>query len=103
VSEWYDWRHGRVTVLWPILIGDWEYAAGVLRVHDDPEIIPGDYHCAGTIIVKDKRFEMMGFVDKEKPKAGEIRAFYSYLASLGLTRSRHVRAKGGDVHFVETA
>ncbi len=98
MSEWYDWKDARTTVQWPIKIGEWEQAAGVVRVHNDPDKIPGDYHCAGTIIVKDKMFEVMGFISKDRfPDTGEFKTFYGYLKSLGLTRMRHVRAKDGNI------
>ena len=68
-SEWYHWRHARVTVTWQIRIFGWWRAAGVIRVHDDKDKIPGDYHCAGTIIVKNKRYEVMGFISKNANKS----------------------------------
>jgi hypothetical protein len=68
-------------------------------VHNDANKIPGDYHCAGTIIVKWGKYEVMGFVTKDR-EAGtheEFKEFYRYLHSLGLKRRRHVRAKQGAV------
>ena len=100
-SEWYDWRYKRATVLWLIKVGDWEQAVGVVRVHDDKEKIPGDYHCAGTIVVKNRRYEVMGFITKaEMPETDEFREFYKYLKSLGLEKLRHIRAKGGEIYSV---
>lgn len=98
VSKRYHWKYERVTVEWPIRLWWWTRAAGVIRVHDDKDRIPGDYHCAGTIIVKWGKYEVMGFVTKDKrPDASEFREFYKYLASLGLKKYRHVRAKQGEV------
>jgi hypothetical protein len=72
---------------------------GVIRVHYDKNKIPGDYHCAGTIIVKNGKYEVMGFItkDREAGSPQEFKEFYSYLDSLGLKRRRHVRAKQGAV------
>jgi hypothetical protein len=104
VSKWYHWRHGRTTVYWPIRIFWWR-AVGLIRVHYDKDKIPGDYHCVGTIIVKNRKYEVMGFMsrDREPGTAEEFKAFYDYLRSLGLKRKRHVRAKDGKVNSVETA
>ena len=104
MSERYHWRYERVTVEWPLKIFGWWRAAGLIRVHDDKDKIPGDYHCVGLIIVKRGRFEIMGFISKaERPETNEFREFYRYLASLGLKKLQHVRAKGGDVHVVKNA
>jgi hypothetical protein len=101
--KWFDWKHERTTVVWPIKVGDWEQAAGVIRVHYDKDKVPGDYHCAGTIIVKDRQYEVMGFItkDREAGTVQEFKEFYGYLASLGLKRKHHIRAKGGEVHTVK--
>lgn len=100
--KWYDWKHERTTVLWPIKIFGWWRAVGVIRVHNDKNKIPGDYHCAGTIIVKNGEYEVMGFItkDREAGSPSEFKAFYGYLHSLGLKRKRRVRAKGGDVLYL---
>jgi hypothetical protein len=102
MHKWYDWKHERTTVLWPILIGDWAQAAGVIRVHCDAAKIPGDYHCAGTIIVRHKEFEVMGFISKGREPGSneEFKEFYRYLAGLGLKRKRQVRAKDGEVNII---
>jgi hypothetical protein len=100
MNEWYDWRYERATVFWPIKIFWWR-AAGIIRVHDDKDKIPGDYHCIGLIIVKNRKYEVMGFITKrDRPPTAEFREFYKYLASLGLTKLRHVRAKDGEVTIV---
>lgn len=104
-NEWYDWKHGRTTVLWPIKIFGWWRAVGVIRVHNDKDKIPGDYHCAGTIIVKNGRFEVMGFItkDREAGSVQEFKQFYRYLSMLGLKRKRHTRAKEGVVRTINAA
>jgi hypothetical protein len=67
----------------------------VIRVHYDKDRIPGPYHCAGTIIVKNGKYEVMGFItkDREAGSPEEFKEFYRYLKSLGLKRERIVRAK----------
>lgn len=100
------WKSGRVTVEWPITVHGWcrGRAAGVPRVHDDPDKIPGDYNCCASIIVRDERYEVMGFTAKGAPPTkAEFKAFYDYLHSLGLQKHRHVRAKGGRVHVIQPA
>ena len=102
MSEWYHWRYERVTVVWPIKIFGWWRAVGVIRVHDDKDKIPGDYHCAGTIIVKKGKYEIMGFITKAKrPETAEFREFYRYLHSMGLEKMQHVRAKEGVIRVVK--
>lgn len=101
MNDWYHWRYKRVTVAWPFRIFGWWRAVGVIRVHDDQDKIPGEYHCAGTIIVKNGKYEIMGFITKAKrPDTDEFRNFYRYLANLGLKKKRHVRAKDGEVYEV---
>lgn len=97
-----SWQSGRMTVEWPICVLGWWRAVGVIRVHDDVNKIPGDYNCSGSVIVKDGRYEVMGFTVKGKPPTRvEFKAFYAYLRSLGLQKHRHVRAKGGRVHVIQ--
>lgn len=99
MNRWYHWRHGRTTVLWPIRIFGWWRAAGIVRVHCDADKIPGPYHCSGTIVVKNGRYEVMGFITKDRGAGSpeEFKQFYKYLKQLGLSRERIVRAKNGEV------
>lgn len=100
----YAWRCGRMTVEWPIRVLHWWRAVGVIRIHDDADKIPGDYNCSGSVIVKNGRYEVMGFTAKAAPPSkAEFKAFYQYLHSLGLQKHRHVRAKGGRVHVIKPA
>jgi len=79
-NKWYHWRHGRTTVLWPIKIFGWWRAVGVIRVHYDKDKIPGPYHCAGTIIVKNGRYEVMGFITRDR-EAGSTEEFKNFIGT----------------------
>jgi hypothetical protein len=95
------WRSGRITVEWPIRVMGWWRAAGVLRVHDDENQIPGSYNCSACIIVKDAGYEFMGFTRRGTPPTRtEFKTVYAYLQGVGLHKFRHIRAKGGNVYAI---
>lgn len=102
MNKWYDWRdneNGRVTIQW-VKNPD---MCGLLRVHDDPEKIPGDYNTVGTILVSNGKYEITGFLAKgERPSGQEFRSFYGHLEKdLRLDRLRHVRAKNGKILVID--
>jgi len=93
----FDWIYGRVTLTWEIRLDNWSQAAGLVRVHDSEKHVPGDYHCVVSVIVKRGMYEQKGFVSRRKrsPRGHEYKALEKYLASVGLQKKYHVRARSG--------
>ena len=87
MSYSYDYRNGRVTLNWVAK------TVGLVRVHVDPDNVPGPYECVVTILVSGDEYELMGFCGK-RPSKDEFKHFYGYLASLGLKKT-YRRAKDG--------
>lgn len=82
----YDYKNGRVTLNW--LSPD----VGLVRVHDDEQVIPGPYNCVVTVYVTGNEYELIGFIG-ERPTLSEFKDFYAYLDTFGLKGSRR-RFKG---------
>lgn len=94
----YHWRYGRVTLTWKNILPNWKMATGIVRIHDDENNIPGDYHSSVTVIVQDRNFELEAFIGPKPygPKKHEFKAFYEYLEiQCGLIPIGHVRARTG--------
>lgn len=93
----YHWEYGRVTVTWENVLPGWQMATGLVRIHDDAKNVPGSWHSSVVVIVKNGTFRL-DMYHGEKPYAPtghEFKAFYAYLASLGLQRKYHIRATTG--------
>lgn len=93
IRDWH-WRHGRVTLTWYNVVGDYELATGVVRSHIDPNRIPGPYDGVVTVIVANKQYERVAFHAKPLPTRAEFKALDKYLEeTLGFTEIKYTRAK----------
>jgi hypothetical protein len=115
----YDYRNGRVTLNWlepngknwprPALVLWLAYCllrkfgiawyVGLVRIHDDPEHVPGPYERTVVVFVIGKTYELMG-LRRPLPTKEEFKHFYAYLDSLGLKRFYRRAKKGQKVYEI---
>lgn len=94
----YHWQYGRVTLTWKNVLPEWEMATGLVRIHDDENNVPGNWHSCVTVMVTNGVYELELYVGEKPygPGKHEFKAFYNYLeGELGLVKKGHIRAKTG--------
>lgn len=93
----YDWictGCGKVTVTWYIKNDSWDEAFGLARHHIDSKKVPGDYDVVVSILVKNGKYELLGFLGKDKgPIIAVYKSVFGYLDSLGLEQLPTDRVK----------
>src|SRR5687768_8785707 len=89
---WYNWMYGRVALQWHIWFDDKSLGWGKVRVHNDPQKIPGKWHCNADVWVRDGTYMLVGYINRKEIKAppgDEHKALHRYLRKeLGLVEKK---------------